>query len=371
MTLPGRANSEGTARFRARHADSCDEHFFRPVRDLWLSSIGLGTYLGRWDREHDDAYRSAIETAAALACNVIDTAVNYRFQRSERAVGAAIGELCSSEVAQRDELVVCTKGGYLPFDGEPPADVRTYIEETFVRPGIATIQDFVGGSHCMTPAYLQNQIDCSLRNLDLECVDVYYLHNPESQLSAISKEEFSSRLRAAFALFEQNIADGKIANYGVATWNGFRADRSTRGNHSLEMMVKLAREVGGDRHGFRFIQLPYNWSMREALIAGSQTIDREEVSALEAAFDLGLTVMASASILQGQLSRALPDGVSERLVPGGSNAQAAIQFTRSAPGITTALVGMSDVTHVEENLALRAFAPVELEDYGSIIAQGA
>jgi aryl-alcohol dehydrogenase-like predicted oxidoreductase len=84
----------------------------------------------------------------------------------------------------------------------------------------------------------------------------------------------------------------------------------------------LAREVGGDAHGFHFIQLPFNLAMTEGL------------AVIEAAQRLGVTVVASASILQGRV----PDP------------QAAIQFVRSTPGITTALVGMSRVEHVEENL---------------------
>ena len=74
----------------------------------------------------------------------------------------------------------------------------------------------------MTPAYLQNQLEQSLRNMNIDCVDVYYVHNPESQLGSVSEEEFYSRLRAAFERLEQNIAQGKIKMYGVATWNGFR-----------------------------------------------------------------------------------------------------------------------------------------------------
>ena len=54
----------------------------------------------------------------------------------------------------REEIVVCTKGGYLPFDGQPPAGqagVRAYVEETFVRTGVATFEEIAAGSHCMTP----------------------------------------------------------------------------------------------------------------------------------------------------------------------------------------------------------------------------
>src|SRR5262249_8524098 len=152
----------------------------------------------------------------------------------------------------RDELVICTKGGYLPFDGAPPRDVRSYIEETFIKPGIVSFADIAGGMHCMVPRYLENQLDQSLRNLGISGVDVYYVHNPESQLGAVSAEEFARRIHAAFEALEQAVAAGKIMNYGVATWNGFRAEPDSGGYHSLEQMVKIASDVGGQDHHFRF-----------------------------------------------------------------------------------------------------------------------
>ena len=37
--------------------------------------------------------------------------------------------------------------------------------------------------HCMSPAYLENQIERSRRNLGMETIDLFYVHNPESQLA--------------------------------------------------------------------------------------------------------------------------------------------------------------------------------------------
>jgi aryl-alcohol dehydrogenase-like predicted oxidoreductase len=190
-----------------------------------------------------------------------------------------------------------------------------------VKPGIASFEDFVAGSHCMTPAYLQSQLDQSLRNMGLESVDVYYIHNPESQLSEIPKPEFYSRLKLAFERLEQNRKDGKLAYYGVATWNGFRVPSDSPQHHSLGRLFEIAREVGGDDHGFRFIQLPFNLAMQEGM------------PVLEAAKRLGVTAVASASLMQGRI-----------------DPKRAIEFVRSVPEITTALIGMSRVEHVEENL---------------------
>ena len=312
------ATPEGTARYRERFPD----RHFNVQHGLVLSSIGIGTYLGNADAATDADYTRAIVRAVQLGVNVIDTAANYRFQRSERSIGAALKLLANEHGIAREELVICTKGGYLPFDGAPPRSMAQYLNETFVKPGIASFDDFVAGSHCMTPSYLQSQLDQSLSNMGIECVDVYYIHNPESQLGHVSEPEFYERLKQAFARLEENRRQGKLTHYGVATWNGFRAAPNSGHHHSLTRMVELAREVAGEQHGFHFIQLPFNVRMPEG------------TAVIEEAQRLGVSVVTSASLLQG------------RIPP-----QMAIEFVRSTPGITTALIGMSRVEHVEENLA--------------------
>ena len=358
ITISGHATIEGTTRYRNRFKDRVAEHHFRRQQDLLLSSIGIGTYLGNPDAATDASYTDAVVRAVQLGANVIDSAANYRFQRSERSIGAALSRLTDEHGFSREEIVICTKGGYLPFDGAPPRSVRAYVEETFVKTGIAGFEDIAGGSHCMTPAYLQNQLDQSLRNMNVECVDVYYIHNPESQLASVSVSEFYTRLQASFELLEQNRKQGKLTTYGVATWNGFRVTPESREYHSFERMTEVAQEAGGDSHGFRFIQLPYNLAMPEALTLRNQVVNGKELSSLEAAALSNVTTVASASMLQGRVAQGLPETIRKSLGSLGTDAQTAIQFVRSSPGITTALVGMSRREHVEENLQLASIEPV-------------
>lgn len=369
MAITGHASPEGTRRYKARFGHAAEGHF-RVEQGLWLSSIGIGTYLGDPDEATDSRYRHAVTRAVDLGVNVIDSAANYRFQRSERSIGESLRELTGAGGFSRDELMICTKGGYIPFDTHRPKDVRRYVEETFVQPGIARFEDFAGGTHCMTPAYLQNQLDQSLRNLGLECIDLYYIHNPESQLGSVSREEFDFRLRAAFQKLQEQVAAGKVRFYGVATWNGFRADPSAREYHSLARMVETAKEIGGENHGFRFIQLPFNFAMPEALSRPNQLLDGKYVSVLEAAKEFGITVVASASILQGKLAKGLSDDVREPLGSLTSDALTGIQFVRSTPGIATALVGMSRIEHVEENLQLARIPPAPPEKYMRLFTEG-
>jgi len=316
--------------------------------------------LGNPDAEADRRYTDAVLAAVTNGVNVIDSAINYRFQRSERSIGAALAKL--SELSYgRDELILCTKGGFLTPDGEMPADPSQYFLREYIEPGIFRVDEIVGG-HCMTPRYLSNQLERSLHNLGVECIDVYYLHNPESQLGTVPREEFSRRVRAAFEYLESAVAVGKIRAYGLATWNALRQAETAPDYISLAEMEILAQEVGGPSHHFRFVQLPFNLGMTEALTRPNQALDNRRLPMIEAAHALGITLIASASLLQGQVARNLPPFIAEALGLE-SDLERALQFVRSAPGIATALVGMSRVEHVEMNLKLVAVPPAAEEQF--------
>ena len=175
----------------------------------------------------------------------------------------------------------------------------------------------------------------------------------------MSPAKFLERIRAAFAALEEAAAEGKLRLYGAATWNGLRADPGRRG---LPVAPRPRAErrgtwAGADHH-FRVIQLPYNLAMPEAFTRANQKVDGGFFSVLDVARHLGVYVMASASVMQGQLTQKLPAELAA-LLPGlETDAQRAIQFVRSTPGIGTALVGMKTVAHVEENAGVARVPPL-------------
>lgn len=362
------ATLEGTKRFAEKwRGRAADEHF-REANGLIVSSIGIGTYLGQPDARTDAAYTEAIVTAVENGLNFLDSAINYRFQRSERSIAAALKQLAAKGIS-RDELVLCTKAGYLTPDGAMPSDPNQYFFHEYIQPGIFSAKDIAGGSHCMTPRFLENQLGRSLNNLGMDCVDVYYLHNPETQLAEISRNEFAKRIREAFTYLERAAQEGKIQYYGMATWNGFRQDAKMRDAMQLAEIEALAREVAGEKHRFRFVQLPFNLGMTEALTLGNQTIAGKQFTIMEAATELGITLVASASLLQGQVARNLPPFVAQAF--GLENdAERALQFARSAPGITTALVGMSRVEHARANARLVSVPPATLDQFSQLFSRG-
>jgi aryl-alcohol dehydrogenase-like predicted oxidoreductase len=354
--LKDHATPDGTASYASRFTGHAGN--YRPMLGMSVSSVGIGTYLGGEDGATDAGYAQAIRAALVGGINLVDTAVNYRCQRSERVIGKVIAELAASGQLRREQILIASKGGYIAFDGEVPADPRGWFEENFLRPGIVKPNELVQGSHCMTPRYLEAMLDVSRSNLGLETIDIYYLHNPETQLSAVDHKEFLVRIRRAFEFLESAVETGKIVNYGTATWNGFRLKPHERGYISLAELVSAATDVGGADHHFRVIQLPYNLAMTEALTLRNQTLPGDsQVSLLAAADAMGVRVCASASLLQGQLTSRLPELLQSIFPEMESDAQRAIQFVRSTPGISVALVGMSSATHVTHNLAALKHPP--------------
>ena len=369
--LNGFATPEGTARYRSRFPElSQAGHFQRQMTvpgagELWISSIGLGTYLGEPTAEADAAYTQAVRLAVASGINLLDTAINYRHQRSERNIGAALREMVSAGELQRDEVVICTKAGYLSFDSEVPPNPGAYFRAEYIEKGVLNPADLAGGMHCMSPGYLSDQLERSRRNLGIETINVFYVHNPETQLGEVPRERFRQRMGEAFAMLEDAVKTGKIRYYGVATWNGFRVPPAARDAMSLAETAEIAQQAGGEQHHFRFVQLPFSLGMPEAYAYRNQTWGKENVSLLEAAARAGVMAVGSATLSQGQLTRNLPEFIEQRLGAGSDGANA-IQFARSTPGLAVALVGMGRPEHVRENLKVAALPATPREQWSKL-----
>jgi aryl-alcohol dehydrogenase-like predicted oxidoreductase len=336
--IPGFATPQGSGRFAGRFHTARERGFYRAFDGIEISTLGLGTYLGNSDEGTDIAYREAVISAVRGGINCLDTAINYRHQRSERSIGAALEYLFNSGDVKRDEVVIATKAGFLTPGAVPKS----------LKP-----EDVVSGMHSMQPDFLADQIDRSRCNLGLAAIDIFYLHNPETQLGVLNRDQFEQRIRLAFASLEQLVAEGKIRYYGTATWDGYRRPAGSRDGLNLARLLEIAKETNGPGHHFRFIQLPLNLAMPEAFTNG----------VLELAAKFGMAAVASATLSQARLARNLPESLAEKFPGLASDAQRAIQFTRSTPGITTALVGMSTLAHVLENLAIAQVPPLPEHDY--------
>jgi aryl-alcohol dehydrogenase-like predicted oxidoreductase len=277
-------------------------------------------------------------------------------------------------VAARDEVFVATKGGFLTPDPElvtPGRSAQGALIETYVRTGLVDPERVVAGVHCMDPPFLRDQIARSRRNLRLATIDCWCIEEPELCLAELGTRELRRRLCAAFEALEAAVEAGEIGCYGLATWDGLLRPHSDRVHLSLLDVFDWALDVGGPGHHLRALQLPYNLAMAEALKRPSQIAPAGGEAVLAALRGTGTMVLASAPLAQGRVLGRLPRFVRERLPGLESDAQRSLQFVRSTPGITTAVVGMRDPEHVRENLRLAARAPVDAAVIESLFAAAA
>lgn len=120
--------------------------------------MGLGTYLGLPDDATDfDVYNAAKALILSGGVNVLDTAINYRCQRAERALGAALRTLIHKHGISRDEIFVCSKNGYIPHDADSGKSASILVAE-LVEEGLITKEDVAAEIHCMHPKFLENQL---------------------------------------------------------------------------------------------------------------------------------------------------------------------------------------------------------------------
>ncbi len=364
--IKGQATPEGTERFRDRilAKGTVPGAHFRPAPGgLSLTSLGLGTYLGAPDAHTDLAVEEAVGISLRSGrINVVDTAINYRFQRAERSVGRAVRRLIDQGVMARDEVFISTKNGYLAPDAESSIPLERYVEVELVKPGKLRPSDIVDGSHAMSPSFLIDQFERSLKNLGIGTVDLLYLHNAaDAQIPVIGRAAFLERLGTAFELLERFRSEGRLGAYGLATWDALRSPRSAASYFGVDELLKAARSAGGHDHGLRFLQFPFNLAMPEAAVLRNQTVDGSRTTLFEAAETAHLGCFTSVPLLQGRLT------VDGPTIDGLTRAQTALQFARSARGTIGPLIGQKSAAHLAENLKIAETPPWGAERFRSLL----
>ena len=366
--LNGYATSNGTKKYLecAVQKGKPTSHF-RLFERLYLSSIGIGTYLGNPNSEDDEAMENAVyESVKSGAVNVIDTAINYRAMKSEKSIGRALSRLIKEDIISREQVFICTKNGYITNDGDYPGiDVMEYIQNMFISTGLIDLKDISSGYNVLNPNYIARCIDKSLLNMHLEYIDLIYIHNAfESWYNDVSKEQFLEMLSKVFETYEKYRSNNKIRYYGMATWTCFRVQKNSKEYLSLEEVVNIAQKVGGKEHGFKFIQLPYNLAYSEALLLENQNVGLEKnLTILEAAEKLNIKVFTSIPLFQSRLLRAkIPDYM-------GLDDQVAklIQIIRSSPSVIAPLIGYKKPEHVEQNLKVANIPPLNEQEFKDVI----
>ena len=360
--ITGYATPEGTKKFADRQQVASQQNY-KNIHNLTLSNVGVGTYLGNPDTETDKLVEEAIKKSVLGGINVIDTAINYRAQKAERSMRNAISQLINNNDISREEIFVSTKNGYVTNDGDIQEDLMQYVMREYGKTGIVNEGDISPGYHCMTLPYLNDQLERSLKNLGLECIDLMYLHNSVEGQTHLPREQFLKNLKEVFDFYEKKRKDGKIRFYGMATWECFRTTPENPLFLELAEVMDLAIQAGGNEHGFRFIQLPFNLMLDQAYITKNHGVDGKTVSALEAAQKFNLGVFTSVPLMQGKL-------LTTNIIPEFGNSSVSVrllQFVRSTPGITAPLIGHKSESHVKENMDIMKIPPLSELEFNDLV----
>jgi aryl-alcohol dehydrogenase-like predicted oxidoreductase len=162
----------------------------RNLGGLDVPAIGFGAMVlspGMYGDIDDDRAVAALTAAVDAGGTFIDTSDAYgEAGHNEKVVGRAIR-------GRRDEVTVATKFGLALADGaEPhPLKVGFAFEELLVN---------------AEPRYIRGYAENSLRNLQTDVIDLYYLHFPDPQVPI---EESVGAMGAL-------VADGKVRHLGVS-----------------------------------------------------------------------------------------------------------------------------------------------------------
>lgn len=350
------ATTEATYDFAKRFSNYKD--FYIKSNDLIFSKLGLGTFNKEPYKEENYVfhYIEGVKEAVKNGINLIDTASNYRYGQSEKEISEALKELYAENAVKREELIICSKGGFIQLDYPFPENPYEWIDENIIKTKLATIEDIELDQHCLSADFIEWSCKRSLKNVGVDSFDIYYLHNPEMQLSKLGEAKFLKKIESIFKRFEKMIDMGLIKYYGIATWNGFINDKLSNELMNLEDLVEIAKKVGGKDHGFKYIQTPFNIGKTSIYTLPTQKVKGEACTLLQAAHRLGIGVISSSSLLQMNLFKKSFKAETGYLLDPKmvlkNDIQLALQFVRSTPGIVSSLFASKAPIHIRENLEI-------------------
>jgi aryl-alcohol dehydrogenase-like predicted oxidoreductase len=150
--------------------------------DLYVNPIGLGTNAvgghNIYPNLNDETGREMIRAAIRSGVNFLDTAFYYGLGRSEELIGEVV-----KEMGARHDVIIATKGGNV------------------MRDGVRVIDN--------SPAALKAHVEESLRRLQTDYIDLYYIHYPDESTPKAEAVGTLQRLKE----------EGKIRAIGVCNFS--------------------------------------------------------------------------------------------------------------------------------------------------------
>ena len=305
------------------------------------SKLGLGTFIGDFSDEHSKLFRESISFALLNGVNFIDTAINYRGMRSERDIGIVITRLIEEGIIKRNQFIVSSKAGIIPGDGEIMLRPINYMREKLIDTEILNTEDVYMEDTLwltMNPKYYEYALDISRNHLNLETIDIYYIHELELSMRHYGPTEFYKKLKDIIITYENMVSEGKIREYGMATWDAFQLDSSNAKYISLEKVMEVAESVT-TKHHFKHLMIPLNLHMKESAENKSQNYKSHNLTVIECAKKFGIDVHISGSLGQGE-------------VIDNSNIKEYLAYLVNDCGCHSFFIGSKRIEHIKENLSI-------------------
>jgi myo-inositol catabolism protein IolS len=224
--------------------------------DLYVNQIGLGTNAvgghNLFQNLNEETGKDMVRTAIENGINFLDTAYIYGPERSEQLIGEVV-----KEKGSRDNLVIATKGSHKFVDGKVVMD--------------------------NSPAFLKASVEGSLKRLQTEYIDLFYIHFPDEHTP---KDE-------AVGALKQLKDEGKIRAIGVSNFSIEQLQEANKDGHVdvLQSEYNLFKRGAEQdvlpyalQHGISFI--PY-FPLASGLLGGKYTKDMkfEDIRAKDPLFE--------------------------------------------------------------------------------------
>lgn len=267
--------------------------------------------------------KEALETAFDIGINFFDTSDLYGFGNSEKVIGQALKNV-------RDRVVIATKVGYLDANHK---------------------QDF-------SPEYIRRSIEGSLRRLETDYVDLYQLHSPPLKtlrenpliLPTMESLQREGKIRE-FSISVNSPEDGAVA-INEFDFNCIQANLNLTDQRAMDngLLSMCARENIG------FIaRTPLSFGFLTGHYSSTDSFHKQDHRGRWNARQLGKWAGAF---------KLFENAVTNR--KGRTQAQIALQFCLSCPGVSTAIPGMLTKQHVEENSQASELGPLSKQEMQSL-----
>ena len=306
------------------------------------SKLSIGLYQGPDNDEVDQYLFDVIEHAIKIGINNFDVAPNYRNTRSELVLGRILKK------SKSENIFITTKGGFVPFDfSDATINESDYIKTNYINRSLATNDTFdFYHFQSFDPRYLEHEFNLSLQRLNVDKIDLYYLHNPEYLLARVDKETFLKQMNSVYIWLKQKIENKQILNFGISTWDGFFYEDANKRLQMIDFIDFAVKHNIMDH--FKAIQFPFNILKTDAFSKATQFIDNGFISLIRAAIKYSISCITSAPFGQGQIKNIhFPSQISDNFY-GSNNFQKALSFCLSAPYIQTVIFGTLKLTHLDQ-----------------------